>query len=323
MTTADVIKFVDLKMLDIIGTGTFGKVKLCYHPQTSKYLACKILKKKKIIKLKQVEHMMNEKRVLELLDHPFIVKLHCTHQDDERLYMVMDYIVGGELFTHLRKAGRFPNDVGKFFAAEIVIILEYLHKKDVMYRDLKPENILIANDGHLKLTDFGFSKVIREQEKAWTLCGTPEYLSPEIILSKGHGKAVDLWALGILLYEMLVGYPPFFDQTPFKIYEKILVGKVEFPKFVEPNAQDLIKGLLTKDKSKRLGNLKGGMQDVKDHKWFRGVDWASLESRKITAPIRPTVQGDDDLKYYDQVTESLDYDEGPLATEDDKQFKDF
>lgn len=141
-------------MLDIIGTGTFGKVKLCYHQPTKQYLACKILKKKKIIKLKQVEHIMNEKKVLELIDHPFIVKLHCTHQDEERLYMVMDYIIGGELFTHLRKAGRFPNDVSKFFAAEIVILLDYLHSKDIMYRDLKPENILIGKGIYLQISHF-------------------------------------------------------------------------------------------------------------------------------------------------------------------------
>lgn len=178
-------------------------------------------------------------------------------------------------------------------------------------------------DGHLKLTDFGFSKIIKDNEKAWTLCGTPEYLAPEIILSKGHGKAVDIWALGILLYEMLVGYPPFFDQTPFKIYEKILVGKVDFPKFVDANAKDLIKGLLTKDKSKRFGNLKGGIQDIKSHKWFKGVDWNALANKKIGAPIRPVVSGEDDLKYYEQVQESLEYDEGTLASEEDKLFKDF
>ena len=142
------------------------------------------------MKLKQVEHIMNEKKVLELLDSPFVVKLYRTFQDDERIYIFMECVVGGELFSHLRKAGRFPNDVCKFFAAEIVLALENMHSKNIMYRDLKPENILLDTTGHIKVTDFGFAKLLDEGERAWTLCGTPEYLSPEIILSKGHGKPV-------------------------------------------------------------------------------------------------------------------------------------
>ena len=178
--------------------------------------------------------------------------------------MLFPYICGGELFSYLRSAGRFNNNATLFYAAEIVSALDYLHSLDVVYRDLKPENLLIDRDGHLKIIDFGFAK--RVTDRTWTLCGTPEYLAPEIIQSKGHNKAVDWWALGILIYEMLAGYPPFFDDNPFGIYEKILSGKIEWPRHIDQIAKDLIKKLLVQDRTKRLGNLKNGSDDVKRHR---------------------------------------------------------
>lgn len=210
--------------------------------------------------------------------------------------MLLEYVIGGELFSHLRKAGQFTNDMTRFYAAEIVLAIEYLHSKDIIYRDLKPENLLLDSAGHVKITDFGFAKHVvdrygnilsfvlsgsyhvlekpsqfrfkypfpkclsyfngQPKNRTWTLCGTPEYLAPEIIQSKGHGKAVDWWALGILIFEMLAGYPPFFDDNPFGIYEKILAGRIYFPPHIDPTAKDLIKKLLTADRTKRLGNLK-------------------------------------------------------------------
>jgi protein kinase A len=220
------------------------------------------------------------------------------------LYIVLEYVCGGEVFTHLRKAGKFPNDVGKFYGAEIILAFEHLHSLNIIYRDLKPENLLLDQGGHIKITDFGFAKKV--PERTFTLCGTPEYLAPEIIQSKGHGKAVDWWALGILIYEMLVGYPPFFDESPFRIYEKILEGKIQFPKWVDARAKDLIKGLLTTDHTKRLGTLKRGVQDIRGHKWFAGVDWDMLLSKKIPAPIPVRVQAEGDSRYFDRYPESAD-----------------
>eukprot|EP01099_Mayorella_cantabrigiensis_P003482 TRINITY_DN2668_c0_g1_i1.p1 TRINITY_DN2668_c0_g1~~TRINITY_DN2668_c0_g1_i1.p1 ORF type:complete len:304 (-),score=64.82 TRINITY_DN2668_c0_g1_i1:408-1319(-) len=257
-----------------------------------KYYALKILKKIDVIKLKQVEHINSEKIILLKVNHPFIVKLYCTFQDLKHLYMVFKYVKGGELFTHLRKAGNFPNDWAKFYAAEIVLVLEYLHNLRIIYRDLKPENILLDHEGHIQITDFGFAKEV--EDRTWTLCGTPEYLAPEIIQSKGHGKAVDWWALGILIFEMLAGYPPFYDEQPFGIYEKILAGRVQFPPFFEPGAKDLLRRLLVADRTRRLGNLKGGASDVKNHLWFRDIDWDKLFARQLEPPLIPEFDDEED-----------------------------
>ena len=218
------------------------------------YYALKIMKKSEVIYLKQVEHVKTEKKLLECITHPFIVNLLGAWQDDKILYLMMEYIIGGEFFLYLRKAGRFPNDTSRFYAAQITLVFEYLHGETILYRDLKPENLLLDRQGNCKVTDFGFAK--RVEYRTWTLCGTPEYLAPEIILSKGHCKAVDWWALGILMYEMLAGYAPFYDEDPLGIYQKILEGKLKFPWHFDRHSKDLIKKLLTADLSKRLGNLK-------------------------------------------------------------------
>ncbi|CAB4413709.1 unnamed protein product [Rhizophagus irregularis] len=292
---------IDFMLLETLGTGTFGRVFLTKFKHTENYYAMKVLKKVEVVRLKQVEHINSEKSILSQVHHPFIVNLFCTFQDDRNLYMLLEYVIGGELFSHLRKAGRFTNDMTRFYAAEIVLAIEYLHSNDIIYRDLKPENLLLDSRGHVKITDFGFAK--RVEDRTWTLCGTPEYLAPEIIQSKGHGKPVDWWALGILIFEMLAGYPPFFDDNPFGIYEKILAGKIQFPSHFDPNAKDLIKRLLTSDRTKRLGNLRGGSEDVKKHKWFRGVDWQGLYDRRVTAPIVPPYQHPGDTGNFEKYPE--------------------
>ncbi|GBM92702.1 Protein kinase DC2 [Araneus ventricosus] len=242
------------RTLYIRRTGSFGRVVLCRRKKDNRYYAMKILEIADVIQLKQVDHVKNEKSLLVQVQHPFIIELLWTHHDESCLYMLFEYACGGELFTYLRNAGRFCSTTSMFYAAEIVLALEYLHKLNIAYRDLKPENLLLDRDGHLKITDFGFAKKLTD--KTWTLCGTPEYLAPEIIQSKGHNKAVDWWALGILIYEMLAGFPPFFDTNPFAIYEKILAGKIDWPKHIDPIAKDLIKKLLVPDRAKRLGNMK-------------------------------------------------------------------
>lgn len=180
-----------------------------------------MLGKEKVIKMKQVEHTNSEREMLVRVRHPFLVNLWGTFQDVNNLYMVMDFVAGGELFSLLRKSQRFPNSVAKFYAAEVALALDYLHSLDIIYRDLKPENLLLGADGHVKVTDFGFAKHV--PDITWTLCGTPDYLAPEVVQSKGYNKSVDWYALGVLIFEMLAGYPPFFteDGNPMKLYEKV------------------------------------------------------------------------------------------------------
>lgn len=310
------------KVGDTLGTGTFGRVRLVtYKHKKNYYLALKMLKKSEIIRLKQVEHIKAEKAILSRIAHPFIVNLYCAFQDPKNLYMLMEYVIGGELFSQLRKVGRFSNETSRFYAAEIILALDYLHQQNICYRDLKPENLLIDKDGHIKITDFGFAKVV--QDRTWTLCGTPEYLAPEIIQSKGHGKAVDWWALGILVYEMLAGYPPFYDENPFGIYQKILAGKVEFPRHFDPNAKDLIKKLLTADRTKRFGCLKNGAEDIKKHKWFKGLDWEKCFERKIKPPYVPAYRAPNDTSNFDKYPDSAEDLSPPLMGKDKEAFRDF
>ena len=185
---------------------------------------------------------------------------------------------------------RFPNPVAKFYAAEVTLALEYLHSHNIIYRDLKPENLLLDRHGHLKITDFGFAKEVRDI--TWTLCGTPDYLAPEVVSSKGYNKSVDWWSLGILIFEMLCGFTPFWDGgSPTRIYENILRGRVKYPPYMHQDAQDLLSQLITADLTKRLGNLHGGSEDVKNHAWFAEVTWDRLSKKDIDAPYVPPVKG--------------------------------
>ncbi|KAF2014642.1 Pkinase-domain-containing protein [Aaosphaeria arxii CBS 175.79] len=303
--SSQVLRQEDFELVKTLGTGTFARVWLARlrdvkKQDANKVFALKILRKVDVIRLKQVEHVRNERNVLAAVaGHPFITTLVASFQDHDSLYMLLDYCPGGEVFSYLRRARRFNEPTSQFYAAEIVLILEFLHEQEgVAYRDLKPENILIDAEGHLKLVDFGFAKKVENRE-TYTLCGTPEYLAPEVIRNTGHGTAVDWWAFGILVYEFLVGQPPFWDQNPMKIYEQIVEGRVRFPSAMSPDARDLISGLCTVDTSKRLGNIKGGASTVKNHAWFRDIDWDALYNRKVNGPIVPHLRGPADTRNFD------------------------
>ncbi|KAK8088036.1 hypothetical protein PG997_002997 [Apiospora hydei] len=264
-------------------TSSFGRVHLVQSKHNQRYYAIKVLKKAQVVKMKQVEHTNDERKMLSEVKHPFLITLWGTFHDCKNIYMVMDFVEGGELFSLLRKSGRFPNPVAKFYAAEVTLALEYLHAKNIIYRDLKPENLLLDRHGHLKITDFGFAK--RVPDKTWTLCGTPDYLAPEVVSNKGYNKSVDC-------------------GSPMKIYENILRGKVKYPQYINPDAQNLLQSLITHDLTKRLGNLYSGPQDVKNHPWFAEVTWDRLLRKDIDAPYTPPVKaGAGDASQFDRYPE--------------------
>ena len=325
----------------VCSTGTFARVWLCRFAQPlpqdrDKVFALKVLKKVDVIKLKQVEHVRNERDVLAAVaGHPFITNLITSFSDETSLYMLLDYTPGGEIFSYLRRARRFPFSTVQFYAAEITLILAYLHEVQfVAYRDLKPENILLDVDGHLKLVDFGFAKYLPPTQDppstssklgdeqmepqasgagvTYTLCGTPEYLAPEVIRNTGHGTAVDWWALGILVYEMLIGQPPFWDQNPMRIYEQIVAGHIRFPTshpshqghrhslHVPRVARDFILALCKTDPTQRLGHIAGGSKRVMEHYFFDGIDWDEIYYRRRRGPIIPRVEWAGDAGNFDE-----------------------
>ncbi|KAH8423463.1 cAMP-dependent protein kinase [Aspergillus melleus] len=284
----------DFALLKTLGTGTFARVWLVRMKdevqRRDKVYALKILRKADVIKLKQVEHVRNERKTLAAVSgHPFVTTLIATFSDDQSLYMLLDYCPGGEIFSYLRRARRFNENTSKFYAAEIALTIEFLHDVEgIVYRDLKPENILLDADGHIRLVDFGFAKQVCDRE-TYTLCGTPEYLAPEVIHNSGHGLAVDWWALGILIYEFLVGQPPFWDQNPMRIYEQIVEGRLRFPQGMSPAAQNIISLLCKTNPTERLGYISGGSARVKAHPFFEDINWDDLFYRRIKGPIIPRV----------------------------------
>jgi serine/threonine protein kinase len=282
----------DFEQIKLLGRGTFGKVLLVRKISSDKLYAMKILKKD-LVKIKnQVDHTKTERKILEQIDHPFIVSLYYAFQDQKKLYLVTEFMQGGELFYHLRKEGIFKESRAKFYLCEIVLALEHLHSNGCIYRDLKPENILIDIDGHIKLTDFGLSKIVlskKDDERAFTICGTPEYLAPEVIMDKGYDKTVDWWSLGALFYEMLTGFSPFKTSQRDKLDLKIYTRPVTMHAFFSDDVKSLISQLLKVNPKERLGHGPKGSQNVKNHAYFKNVDWETVRSKKIAAPFIPKI----------------------------------
>ncbi|KAF9181159.1 AGC protein kinase Gad8 [Haplosporangium sp. Z 767] len=286
-------------LLKVIGKGTFGKVMQVRKRDTSRIYAMKIIRKAHIISRSEVNHTLAERTVLAQINNPFIVPLKFSFQSPEKLYLVLAFVNGGELFHHLQREGRFSEERSRFYAAELLCALECLHGFNVVYRDLKPENILLDYTGHIALCDFGLCKLgMTETEKTNTFCGTPEYLAPELLLGQGYTKTVDWWTLGVLLYEMLTGLPPFYDENIHEMYRRILQDELRFPDEVAPEARSLLTALLTRDPDQRLGN--NGSSAIKQHAFFKPISFPHLMAKKIQPPFKPSVSSAIDTSNFDE-----------------------
>ncbi|OJJ51474.1 hypothetical protein ASPZODRAFT_391598 [Penicilliopsis zonata CBS 506.65] len=284
----------DFEPLLCLGKGSFGTVLLVRHVLTGKLYAQKQFRKASItVHKKLVEQTKTERMILESVNrHPFVVKLFYAFQDHEKLYLILEYAQGGELFHHLAIERMFDEDAAAFYMAEMVLALEHLHQNvGVIYRDLKPENCLLDHEGHLLLTDFGLSKIaVDDADRCNSTLGTIEYMAPEVVQGKLYGKACDWWSLGALGYDLLTGSPPFKANNHAKLQEKIVKQKLVLPYYLGPDAKDLLTRLLRKEPSKRLGyHMPKDLQTIKQHRFFRKIDWKALERRELTPPIQPVV----------------------------------
>lgn len=288
------------EFLKVLGKGTFGKVILCREKPTGRLYAIKILKKEVIIQKDEVAHTQTESRVLRSTNHPFLTSLKYSFQTNDRLCFVMEYVNGGELFFHLSRERMFSEDRTRFYGAEIISALAYLHSQGIIYRDLKLENLLLDKDGHIKITDFGLCKEdITYGRTTKTFCGTPEYLAPEVIEDNDYGRAVDWWGIGVVMYEMMCGRLPFYNRDHDVLFTLIIMGEVKYPRTLSAEARDLLSGLLIKDPSKRLG---GGPEDAKEierHPFFSCINWRELEQKRIPPPFKPQVTSETDTRYFD------------------------
>ncbi|XP_054267618.1 cGMP-dependent protein kinase, isozyme 2 forms cD4/T1/T3A/T3B isoform X6 [Macrosteles quadrilineatus] len=297
------VKLSDLRVLATLGVGGFGRVELVQiSADPARSFALKQMKKSQIVETRQQQHIMSEKEIMSEADCDFIVKLFKTFKDRKYLYMLMESCLGGELWTILRDKGHFDDATTRFYTACVVEAFDYLHSRNIIYRDLKPENLLLDINGYVKLVDFGFAKKLLHGRKTWTFCGTPEYVAPEVILNRGHDISADYWSLGVLMYELLTGTPPFTGADPMKTYNIILKGidAIEFPRNITRNATVLIKKLCRDNPAERLGYQKGGISEIQKHKWFDGFNWEGLRNRTLIPPILPKVRSVVDTGNFDE-----------------------
>ena len=308
------VRLRDFHLLSVIGKGSFGKVMLVRKRDSGCVFAMKVLHKDNVIKRNQVEHTLTERSVLEYIRHPFIVALRFAFQTRHKLYFVLDWCPGGELFFHLGKAGRFTESRAKFYAAQIVLALEHLHAHSVIYRDLKPENVLLDEHGNVLLTDFGLSKEgISDNISAHSFCGTPEYLAPEILTRQGHGRAADWWSLGAILFEMIVGMPPFYSRERERLFQKILSSSLRLPRSLSNECRHLLLSLLDRNPATRIGSRHDAME-LKIHPFFHDIDWEALAEKRVVPPFRPALQQLTDTNNFDVEFTSM-----PVHSLDDRQ----
>ncbi|KAG0183950.1 Serine/threonine kinase [Apophysomyces sp. BC1034] len=293
----------DFNFLAVLGKGNFGKVMLAEEKYTSNLYAIKILKKRFVLDNDEIESTRSEKRVFLTANreqHPFLINLHSAFQTETRVYFVMEYVSGGDLMMHIQREP-FSEKRARFYACEVLLALEYFHKHGIIYRDLKLDNIMLCMDGHIKIADYGLCK-----ENIWfnsttnTFCGTPEFMAPEILLDHRYGRAVDWWAFGVLLYEMLLGQSPFKGEDEDEIFEAVLEDEILYPINMSRNSVSVCQKLLQREPSRRLGSGKGDGQDVRAHSFFAGVNWEDMMAKKVTPPFLPTVNGRADTSNFDE-----------------------
>ncbi|KAJ5536998.1 Serine/threonine-protein kinase SCH9 [Penicillium frequentans] len=294
----------DFQILKLIGKGTFGQVYQAKKKDTERVYAMKVLSKKVIIQKKEVVHTLGERNILvrtAMASSPFIVGLKFSFQTPSDLYLVTDYMSGGELFWHLQREGRFQEARAKFYIAELILALQHLHDYDIVYRDLKPENILLDANGHIALCDFGLSKAnLTQNDTTNTFCGTTEYLAPEVLLDEqGYTKMVDFWSLGVLVFEMCCGWSPFYAEDTQQMYKNIAFGKVRFPRdALSTEGRNFVKGLLNRNPKHRLG-ANGDAAELKAHPFFHDVDWEALGKKQVIPPFKPKLKSDLDTSNFD------------------------
>ena len=312
----------DFEKIKTIGRGSVGKVYLVKYTPNNKLYAMKSMRKDQIISDGIVDNILVERNILLLNQCNFLLTLSFFKQTSERLYLITPFIKGGDLFNKLKTDGFFPEDLVKFYAAQIAIAIQHLHDLGFAYRDLKPENILIDEEGYLKLCDFGSSVRIKGTEKEKTFAGSPEYAPPEMICREGHTFMCDWWSFGILLYELLYGNTPFFCEDKNRMYDLIKNGAICFPKYININgkdikykisddAKDIIKKFLEKDPGMRLGRK--GLKEIKKHSFFNGIKFSVIREKKMKAPFKPKIDENDELKYFDEEFLDMDIKESPVA----------
>jgi len=294
----------DFQILKLVGKGTFGQVYQVRKKDTGRIYAMKVLSKKVIIQKKEIAHTLGERNILvrtAMTDSPFIVGLKFSFQTPTDLYLVTDFMSGGELFWHLQKEGRFKEDRAKFYIAELILALKHLHEHDIVYRDLKPENILLDANGHIALCDFGLSKAnLTQNDTTNTFCGTTEYLAPEVLLDEqGYTKMVDFWSLGVLVFEMCCGWSPFYAEDTQQMYKNIAFGKVRFPRdALSTEGRNFVKGLLNRNPRHRLGANRDA-DELIEHAFFADIDWQALGKKNLVPPFKPKLTSMVDTSHFD------------------------
>ncbi|EDV47301.1 putative protein kinase C delta type homolog isoform X2 [Drosophila erecta] len=320
----------DFHFLAVLGKGSFGKVLLAELRDTTYYYAIKCLKKDVVLEDDDVDSTLIERKVLALgTKHPYLCHLFCTFQTESHLFFVMEYLNGGDLMFHIQESGRFSEERARFYGAEIISGLKFLHKKGIIYRDLKLDNVLLDYEGHVRIADFGMCKLqIYLDKTADSFCGTPDYMAPEIIKGEKYNQNVDWWSFGVLLYEMLIGQSPFSGCDEDELFWSICNEIPWFPVYISAEATGILKGLLEKDYTKRIGSQYSPAGDIADHIFFRPIDWALLEKRQIEPPFKPQVKHPLDTQYFDRVftrerVRLTPIDKEILASMDQKQFHGF
>ena len=292
------VSLKDFTKIAVQGKGGFAKVLLVRKNDNNKIYAMKIIKKSFIHELGLDEQVLTERNVLVQADHPFIVKMYFSFQDQRKLYFILDYCPGGELWNKIVKNSKLNEETAKFYAGQIILVIEYLHENDIIYRDQKPENILIGEDGYIRLTDFGLSYMAKNNEMSiYEAAGTPEYYAPELVCKKKYSKPVDWWCIGTQLFEMLTGFPPFFTANKQELFAKIQYSEPKYPDYLSPSVLNQIKGLLKKKPDIRIGTKKGA-EELKNHEWFENFQWDSLLHKRLTV-LKPELINELDIGNFD------------------------